>query len=247
MANYYDFKSRVLNNGYDLDGYYGYQCWDGAMLWVKELTGKVYNCTLTGYAVDIWTNRYNSGILDDFDEVYDLQPGDVVVFPETSWTPYTHIAIFDSDAGNGGGYFLGQNQSGIPGEEGGKAFDLMWFPYSATCDTAFRYKGSYDSSGSSSDSADYEETTSSSSDSEWIREDGVFTSKYVINARSDASTDADIVYTFPAGSEIQYDYYAFKNGYVWISQPREDGGWWYLATGEAENGRRTEPAWGTFE
>ena len=231
MTNYYDFKSRVLNNGYDLDGSYGWQCWDGAMLWVKELTGKVYNCTLTGYAVDIWTNRYNSGILDDFDEVYDLQPGDVVVFPETSWTPYTHI---------------GQNQSGILGEEGGKAFDLMWFPYEATCDTAFRYKGSTDS-GSSDSGSDYEETTSSSSASEWVREDGVFTSKYTINARSDASTDAEIVYQFPAGSEIKYDYYAFKNGYVWISQPREAGGWWYLATGEAENGRRTEPAWGTFE
>ena len=246
MVNYYDFKARVLNNAYNLDGAYGAQCWDGAMKWIYENTGKVYNCTQSGYAIDIWRQRYENGILDDYYEVTDLQPGDVVVFPETSWTPYTHIAIFDSDAGNGGGYFLGQNQSGIPDGEGGKAFDLMWFPYNCTCDTAFRLKDGGESEIAAS-TYEASESSSGSVNSEWIKEDGTFTSDYPIYARDDASTSANIVHLFPAGSSIVYDYYTFKNGYVWISQPRANGGWWYIPTGSSDGSKRTEPAWGSFE
>lgn len=29
MASYQEFKNMVLNNAYDIDGYYGAQCWDG--------------------------------------------------------------------------------------------------------------------------------------------------------------------------------------------------------------------------
>lgn len=245
MANYYEFKSRVMNKAYNLDGMYGAQCWDGAMKWIYEQTGKIYNCTTTGYAIDIWTNRYQSGILDDYDEVTDLEPGDIVVFPETNSTPYTHIAIFDSDAGNGGGYFLGQNQDGIPDGEGGKAFNLMWLPYSATCDTAFRLKAWRQDTTSTEEEDTTEETSSGSS--EWVREDGTFTSDYPIYARTDATTDAPSPYIFPAGSKIVYDYYAHKNGYVWISQPRADGGWWYIPTGASDGYQRTEAAWGSFE
>ena len=65
-----------------------------------------------------------------------MQAGDIAVFREVAfWTPYSHIAIFDHDAGGGYGWFLGQNQGGRNG-----AFTLCKLPYSATFDTAFRPK-----------------------------------------------------------------------------------------------------------
>ena len=65
-----------------------------------------------------------------------MQPGDIAVFREVAgWTPYSHIAIFDSDIDGKYGWFLGQNQGGKNG-----AFTLCKLPYSATFDTAFRPK-----------------------------------------------------------------------------------------------------------
>ena len=65
-----------------------------------------------------------------------MQKGDIAVFKEFGgWTPYSHIAIFDSDIDGKYGWFLGQNQGGKNG-----AFTLCKLPYSATFDTAFRPK-----------------------------------------------------------------------------------------------------------
>lgn len=136
VKNYEDFKNSVLGKAYDIDGYFSAQCWDGAMYYSKWLGYPTFNCGLTGYAIDIWTQRKNSGILKYYDEVSDYQPGDIAVFKAVpSITPYSHIAIFDHDAGGGYGWFLGQNQ-GAPGG----AFNLTKLPYSATTSTGFRPK-----------------------------------------------------------------------------------------------------------
>lgn len=65
-----------------------------------------------------------------------MQAGDVAIFMVVAGvTPYSHVAIFDSDAGSGYGWFLGQNQGGANG-----AYNLVKIPYSTTYPTAFRPK-----------------------------------------------------------------------------------------------------------
>lgn len=141
--NYQDFKNTHLGNGYDIDGWYGWQCVDGYFEYCNWLGVPYANCTDSGYAKDLWTQRHSNGILNYFDEVEVMQPGDVAIFAVSPSTPYSHVAIFDSDAGNGYGNFLGQNQgSGKTNPNGGSAFNIVALPYSATYPTAFRPKQS---------------------------------------------------------------------------------------------------------
>ena len=80
----------------------------------------------------------SNGMKAQCDLVYNLQAGDIVVFPRNSVTPLSHVAIFDSDAGNGYGNFLGQNQRSA--NASGSAFSIDKLPYSATYHYAFRPK-----------------------------------------------------------------------------------------------------------
>lgn len=106
------------------------------MYWYEKLGFRRINCSVSGYAKDIWLYRKTNGILNNCIEVSVYQPGDIVVFKEVEGiTPVSHIAIFDSDIDGKYGLFLGQNQGGVGG-----AFSLCKFPYSATYDTGFRPK-----------------------------------------------------------------------------------------------------------
>lgn len=145
MVAYLDFKSRVLNNGYDHDGgAFGWQCWDGFAEWCKANGVPIINTdpvNHSGYAKDLWELRKTNGMLTYFDEVETMQGGDVAIFKEVAGvTPSSHVAIFDSDIDGTYGWFLGQNQGGIPYAGGGSAFNLVMLPYSATYPTAFRVK-----------------------------------------------------------------------------------------------------------
>lgn len=145
MVSYLDFKSRVLNHGYDHDGgAYGWQCWDGFAEWCVANGIPIINTDSvnhTGYAMDLWELRQSNGMLTYFDEVETMEGGDVAVFKEVvGVTPSSHVAIFDSDIDGTYGWFLGQNQGGIPNPNGGSAFNLVMLPYSATYPTAFRVK-----------------------------------------------------------------------------------------------------------
>lgn len=146
MVSYLDFKSRVLNHGFDHDGgAYGWQCWDGFAEWCVANGIPIINTDPvhhTGYAMDLWELRQSNGMLTYFDEVETMEGGDVAVFKEvTGVTPSSHVAIFDSDIDGTYGWFLGQNQgSTITHPNGGSAFNLVMLPYSATYPTAFRIK-----------------------------------------------------------------------------------------------------------
>ena len=129
------FRKAVLGKRYDIDGSFGYQCWDGYAKYMKDLGYAYANCTTTGYVKDIWTNRKSNGMLKSCDEVTVMQPGDIAVFKETDWTPNSHIAMFVRDVDGQYGIFLGQNQGGVNG-----AFNEVKLPYYATYDTAFRPK-----------------------------------------------------------------------------------------------------------
>lgn len=137
---YEDFKNEVLGKGFDIDGAYGQQCFDGAMYYSQCLGYPVFHCPITGYVQDIWELRQTSGILEFYDEVELLEPGDIVVFKRSTYTPLSHIAIFDHDVNGIYGAFLGQNQGGAACPSGGSAFNIIDLPYSATYPTAFRPK-----------------------------------------------------------------------------------------------------------
>lgn len=136
--SYQEFKNMVLGKAFDVDGWYSAQCWDGYAYYMQYLGLKPAWCTSTGYAQDIYTNMDSNGMKEQTDLVYNLQPGDIVVFPRNSVTPLSHVAIFDSDAGNGYGNFLGENQTSP--DASGSAFSIARFPYSATYHYAFRPK-----------------------------------------------------------------------------------------------------------
>lgn len=211
MATYQDFKNAVLGTGHDVDGYYGNQCWDGYAYYCKWLGVPYANCTVTGYVRDIWEQRATNGILNYFDEVSTMQPGDVAVFRVVSgWTPYSHIAIFDSDIDGTYGYFLGQNQGGANG-----AFNLCKLPYSATYDTAFRPK--VFSGGSSSSSS-----SSSFSTSDLIEEHAKATFTVdQLNARVN-DPNGTVCRQYNTGDSVEYSYKWVGNGHRYIC--------WYEAT-----------------
>lgn len=109
--NTYDaFRTEVMGKGYDLDGKYLYQCWDGACLLWQQL-GR-WLVTGDGSARGCWQLKRDENAGKDFELIYDknqIKRGDVVVF---SCGEYGHIGYADEDY-NGGAYIrlLGQNQS----------------------------------------------------------------------------------------------------------------------------------------
>lgn len=147
--DYQGFKNKVLGNGYDVDGFYGFQCFDGYAQFCIENGVPYANCNVTGFVRDIWEQRGSNGMINNFDEVEIMQPGDVAVFKVHPWTPYSHIAIFDSDIDGSYGWFLGQNQGGNANLTHGGEFSLVKLPYDALYPTAFRLKGTVKASGAS--------------------------------------------------------------------------------------------------
>lgn len=132
-GSYAEFKNAVNGNGYDIDNWYGWQCWDGtALLWQQFGLGLI---TGNGLAIGAWDLKRDVNKYDKFDLVTDvnsLRPGDVVAMRPN------HIGFFDGYDGN---YMriLGQNQGGKTGPNGGMAFNIVRIAKSAFAG-AFRLK-----------------------------------------------------------------------------------------------------------
>lgn len=135
INSYASFRNAVLGRGYDIDNFYGYQCWDGtALLW--QQLGKSL-ITGNGLAIGCWDLKRNVNKYDKFDlvtNVNSLKLGDVVVMRPN------HIGFFD---GYDGSYMriLGQNQGGSPkGVYDSEGFNIVRISKSSFAG-AFRYKG----------------------------------------------------------------------------------------------------------
>lgn len=126
MITAQEFINERNGKAVDVDGAYGAQCWDLFAYFCKCAGYPILNCTSTGYAKDIWNLRKSSGALNYFVEAPIMQKGDWCIWGETSNTPYSHIAMFVSDAGNGYGNFLGQNQNGS------SVANIVKLPYTGT-------------------------------------------------------------------------------------------------------------------
>lgn len=231
-----EFRNQVLGKGYNIDGAYGNQCWDGYAKYCQYLGYPYANCTTSGYVKDIWNNRKTNGMLKNFVEVEIMQPGDIAVFKEVKgWTPLSHIAIFVKDLGNGYGLFLGQNQGGANGN-----FNEVKFPYSATFATAFRPKMFANSS----------ETVLNKIPNDFIKESATFYCNVdKINIRLAPSLKGQLTGDwYENGMTVKYDGYVKREGYVWISWiSAKTGNRHWMAVGELnKNGYNTKP-YGTFE
>lgn len=151
---YENFRNAVNGHGYDIDGYYGYQCWDGVALLYQQL-GRTLWTTNTGgggVAKGCWLNEgarsHNSG--SGISLVYNannLKQGDMVVLDTNSGAGTTvgtagHIAFVDAVI-VGGDYgtlrLLGQNQGAGSNPDTGKPFNLVNFTLNGNFLGAFRY------------------------------------------------------------------------------------------------------------
>ena len=116
--SYAEFKAKYLGKSVDVDGfpaYQPYQCWDIVSgLYFPYIGGSTIHCGQSGYVKDIANQRATNGILNfttDIGLKAELQPGDICVWTNWSETPYSHIALYDSDNGQNCVYFFGQNQA----------------------------------------------------------------------------------------------------------------------------------------
>lgn len=228
---YEQFKSQVLGKCYDIDGYYGAQCWDGGAKYLIYLGYPVIDCTVSGYAKDIWIYRKTNGILNFCNEVSVLQSGDIVIFKEVpNITPYSHIAIFDSDIDGRYGWFLGQNQGGVNG-----AFTLCKLPYSATYDTSFRPKCFVNQVQHN----DY-------SESKLIDEHAYATLMYDIQKRRD-TPNGIVAEVLKKGEKLEYTQKYVGNGHRYISwvEHQTDGQSYRYFVAVNGNEQGTEP-WADF-
>lgn len=124
ISSYDAFRADALtraaqNLGYDVDGYYGYQCWDlAAELWMS--IAEFQDSQLwpkTGpnlYASECWTVSRVQNAGNSFDLITDitqLKRGDVIVIGSSAISATGHIAYCDTDwQGQYTMDLLGQNQ-----------------------------------------------------------------------------------------------------------------------------------------
>lgn len=73
----------------------------------------------------------------------------------------------------------------------------------------------------------------------WIKEDWHFVCQEWINLRTEPSTKGQVITTLNPGAKINYDAFCYKDGYVWLRQPRGNGTYGYLASGECIGTKRT--------
>lgn len=110
--NWSSFRNAVIGKAYDIDGYYGAQCWDGAALFWLNAVGRSFSTGGTGAARGGWEAARSVNAGSEFDLITDrnqIQPGDWLVFGGTKWG---HVGMAVS--GNLGNYvrLLGENQGG---------------------------------------------------------------------------------------------------------------------------------------
>ena len=111
------WRDKTIGNGYDVDGVYGFQCYDYANLfWINACGRCVKSATkdggVKGGASGIWGARKENNKNNEFKLITkyaDLRKGDIVI---TNNGKYGHVCFFDQDKPNTT-YIkvLGQNQT----------------------------------------------------------------------------------------------------------------------------------------
>lgn len=106
-----EFLNDTLGKKIDVDGSFGFQCWDYFAWFCKQVGYPVFNCTVTGYVKDIWNTRKTSGILNYFNETVTPKFGDWVIWDDCAVAPYSHIGMVKEYRGKSV-ICVSQNQGG---------------------------------------------------------------------------------------------------------------------------------------
>lgn len=124
--SYSEFKDYSLNNCFDVDGYYGSQCWDlAATFWMNYTEdGRTLSTCGTGAAKGSWNcKEQNAG--NEFELIYDvndIQAGDWIIFASGE---YGHVGMALGNNNNGYVTLLGTNQGGYSCAGGGSAANII--------------------------------------------------------------------------------------------------------------------------
>lgn len=117
--NFTDFVNSHNGRGYDVDGSFGAQCWDGYAAYCQWLGIPYSNCPYSGGARDLWEHRSDLGLLNHFTPVSSPKNGDVGVWTTIYGGGYGHVAMYYN------GQWFGQNQGGAAYPSGGACFNLV--------------------------------------------------------------------------------------------------------------------------
>ena len=96
-------------------------------------------------------------------------------------------------------------------------------------------------SSSQAPSNPFVSTSNKAVNTNWVKQEGTFTTGGAINLRTGASTNSSIIAQLPANSEVKYDAYSTRGNYTWLRQPRANNQYGYLV------GRANGQDWGTFK
>ena len=236
-----NFRDEVIGKRFDIDGAYGAQCWDGYAYYMQKIGYSYANCTTTGYVKDIWNNRASNGMLDSCEVITIMQQGDIAVFANAPETPYSHIAIFMKDNGNGTGVFLGQNQGGANG-----AFNETSLSYSSILG-AFRPKCYLDLFNEE----DYVPETGAILNeipNDFRYESGTFTASFdELRIRRAPGLQGELTGDwYNTSMSVNYDGYVLREGYCWISWIGSDSTRRWMAAGELNSSNINTKPYGTF-
>lgn len=146
INSFKDWRKAVIGNAYDMDGKYGYQCYDLANEFWKNATGRTCKSAtkdggILGGASGIWGARKENNKGNEFTLITDykkLKKGDIII---TNNGKYGHVCWLDQDY-NSDTYLkvLGQNQGNTGGKlPGAKVKDIEW-AFRQYFLGAFRYK-----------------------------------------------------------------------------------------------------------
>lgn len=236
VNKYYEYRKKMLGKTVDIDSAYGCQCWDGYADYCSYNGFNPSHCTSSGYVKDIWLNRQSNGMLNNCVEITQLQPGAITVFKEVpNVTPYSHIAIYDSDINGVYGRFLGTNQGGANG-----AYNVVSLPYSATYETAFIPKSLIVSENAI--------TILNEKPNDFIDEYGTFYPNCTIKVRCAPSLKGDVTgLYYQKNMYVNYDGFVKRDGYIWISWIGVDNTRRWMACGELDSNGINSVPYGVFK
>lgn len=134
-STYDEWRNATLGNGYDIDGYYGCQCWDFASeFWRNVGFPAGYPLISSSSAYTMWSvykdqNSSYGGItyFRQITNLNDVKRGDILVYNQFSANPYGHVGFADQDyatwhAANPSSYefpILSENNGGTSDPAGG--------------------------------------------------------------------------------------------------------------------------------
>lgn len=154
-STYEEFRNAVNGRGFDLDGFFGYQCWDGVDLLYQQADVGQYLYTAQnvgqgeGTAKSCWLNETarglnGSGHFSIITDKTQIKRGDIIVFNTyQGWYGSAgHIAFADEDY-NGTEYIntLGQNQGAGANPDTGTPFNIKNNLLGSAFLGVFRYDG----------------------------------------------------------------------------------------------------------